>query len=74
MTFSPAGDSIAMFSTAGMTMPMLDELERSQVLEVDSCTHSEGSEATVIKIKKKFGFTNEIFIDLLIDLIEKYNL
>lgn len=72
ITFSPAGEKIALFTTAEFTMPMLDELEKSQVLEVDSYTYS--GECGTVKVNKKFGFTNEIFTDLLIDLIEKFNL
>ena len=72
MTFSPVGENIALFSTTELSMPMLDELEKSQAVEVESYTYSAG--AGTVKINKKFGFTNEIFIDLLIDLIEKHNL
>ena len=72
MTFSPVGNNIAMSCTAEITMLMLDELEKSKIIEVESYIYSEGFGA--IKIYKKFGFTNEKFTDLLIDLIEKYNL
>ena len=72
MNFSPSGESITMSSTAEITMPMLDELEKSKVIEVESYTYSD--DFGTVKINKKFGFTNEIFIDILIDLIEKYNL
>ena len=71
-TFSPAGEKIALFSTAEFTMPMLDELESSKILEIESYTYSDDS--GTVKINKKFGFTNEIFTDILIDLIEKHNL
>lgn len=71
-TFSPSGEYIAMFSTAEFTTPMLDELEKSKIIEVDSYSYSE--EAGTIKMNQKFGFTNEKFTDLLIDLIEKHDL
>ena len=72
MTFSPAGKNIALFTTANMTTQMLDELTKSQILEVESYTYSDDS--GTLKINKMFGFENEKFIDILIYLVEKYDL
>ena len=72
MTFSLERDNIAMFTTAEFTMPMLDELEQSKIVEVDHYAYE--GESGAIKLNKKFGFTEEKYINILIYLIEKYNL
>ena len=71
VTFSAKG-TLVVFTTANFTMPMLDELEKSKILRVDGYSYS--GESGTIRIKKEFGFDNEKFIDLLIYLIEKYEL
>ena len=74
MTFSPAaGENIYLFSTAQLTPRMFNELEKSKVVEVESCTYCSGN-FVFVHIQKKFGFTNEILTDLLVDLIEKNGL
>jgi hypothetical protein len=72
MTFSPTGEKLALFTTTELTMPMLDELENSKIVEVEHYTYS--GESGTVKCYKRFGFDNEKFINLLIYLIEKYEL
>lgn len=73
ITFSPAGEQIALFSTSEWKTQMLDDLEKSKIVEIESYEHSEESNA-MLKIRKKFGFSNETFTDTLIYIVEKYNL
>lgn len=73
ITFSPASEQVALFSTAEFTTPMLDELEKSKIVEVEEYAYSKESNA-MIKINKRFGFSNEKFTDILTYVIEKYNL
>jgi len=72
MTFAPSGKAIAMFTTSLFTEAMVGELEKAKIVEVESCTYI--GECGTVKINKRFGFTNEKFTELLIYIIEKYNL
>ena len=72
ITFSPSGKAIAMFATSQFTEAMLGELENAKIVEVESFMYT--GECGTVKINKRFGFTNEKFTELLIYIIEKYNL
>jgi hypothetical protein len=72
VTFSTAGEKIALFTTACLTAPMLDELGCSKIVEVERYTRSGESGAVILY--KKIGFDNRKFTKLLIYLIEKYEL
>jgi hypothetical protein len=71
-TYSRAGDNIALFTTAGFTMPMLDELDASKIVQVEHYTFCK--ESGTVKLNRRFGFSNESFTNTLIYLIEKYGL
>lgn len=73
ITFSPVRNQIALFSTAEWGTTMLDDLEKSKIVEVESYEYSDGSNA-MLKINPKLGFSNEKFTNLLIFIIEKNDL
>ena len=71
-TFSPAGEDIALFTTSEFTTPMLDELDKSGIVEVEHYTYT--GETGTIRLCKKIGFENEKFTRMLVYIIEKYGL
>lgn len=73
ITFSSGKkETISLFATAEFKTNMLDELEKSRIIRVESYSYSD--ESSLLNLTKQFGFKNETFIDVLISLIEKYNL
>ena len=72
ITFSPSGKAIAMFSTVQFTKNMLSELENSKIIEIERYTNSD--DWCTVKIRKKFGFTNDALTNLLVYILEKYKL
>lgn len=71
LTFSRSSDLISVFSTANFSMKILDELESSKIVEVNSYTNEDGCR---LVMNAKFGYSSEKFTDVLLDIIEKYNL
>ncbi|MEA4975695.1 MAG: hypothetical protein VB046_08175 [Paludibacter sp.] len=71
LTFSCCADVISVFSTADLSMKMLDELESSKIVEVESYTNNGGCR---LVLNVKFGYTSEKLTDILLDLVEKHNL
>jgi len=72
-TFSPAaGEELALFTTSEFTAPMLDELTRSGIVNVEDATYA--GDSGVVILRRKFGFDNEKFTNVLMYLIEKYGL
>ncbi|MDO9634249.1 MAG: hypothetical protein Q7J05_04290 [Paludibacter sp.] len=71
LTFSCCADVISLFSTANLSMKMLDELESSKIVEVESYTNNGGCR---LILNAKFGYSSEKLTDVILDLVEKNNL
>jgi hypothetical protein len=66
------GAEMNMFITPAFTMSVLDDLEKAGIVKVN-CYNHDGS-CGYVSMTKKFGYDNEKFTDLLVFLMEKYNL
>lgn len=71
ITFSSSDKEVKMFSTAKFSMLLLDEIEATKIVKVDNYSFNET--ASLI-LKKQFGYTNQAFIECLVDLIQKHNI
>ncbi len=60
---------ISAFSSFPYTMPMLEELEASGIIEIESC-----NEDGCLMMIPRFGYDTKKMTDLVVFLFEKYNL
>ncbi len=72
ITFSKTGHLIALFTTAPFSTSMLDELESSKIVQVEEYNRDENT--GTIKLMEKFGYSNEVFTDVITNVFIKYDL
>ena len=75
ITFALSGEKkkdVAVFSTAEFPMPILDLLEKSKIVLVGQYTYKNGSAG--LRLIKRYGYTSEKLQELLLNIVEKFNL
>lgn len=60
-------------STAKLPMQALDDIEKSHIVTIEHYQVTEQGNV-LFQITKRFGFTLEKFVDVMVFIIEKYNL
>jgi len=73
ITYSSCNDKISLFSTADFSTKMLDEIESSKIVEIENYEQHVGSGCALI-MHKKFGYCTLKLQDVLLDIVEKYEL
>jgi len=72
ITFASSGKRVKLFTTLKFTMPMLDDLEKSRIVQVERSLYSD--EIGWIEMNRLFGYSDENFTKVLLSIIDKYNL
>jgi len=65
-------DKMQVYTTSRLEMKALDDIEKSQIVIIEQ--YSIDNDSVTFSMTKRFGFTIYKFIDVMIFIIEKYNL
>ncbi|MDR1624138.1 MAG: hypothetical protein LBS04_04105 [Tannerellaceae bacterium] len=72
ITFASSGKKVRLFTTVMFTMPMLDDLEQSKIVQVEGSSYSDGM--GWIAMSQRFGYSDEKFTNVLFAIIDKFDL
>ncbi|MDR1090714.1 MAG: hypothetical protein LBL79_06530 [Prevotella sp.] len=72
ITFASTDRRVRLFTTVWFTMPMLDDLEQSKIVRVNGFSYFDG--IGEIRMSRRFGYSDEKFTNVLLAIIEKFDL